>query len=75
MMDAPVFSREPNGLIALRMTQDEWDELVALMGFATAQVIRERDAPAFWRAIRLVNRLNEGNPDFRPYEVPEHAAP
>jgi hypothetical protein len=69
MMDAPVFSREPNGLVALRMTQDEWDELLTLMGFATAQVIRECDAPMFSRAIRLVNRLNTGNPDFIPYAI------
>jgi flagellar motor component MotA len=68
-MEADVFSREPNGLIALRITQDEWDELLIVLGGATRATMVERDAERFKRTLRLVNRLNTGNPDFTPYEV------
>jgi hypothetical protein len=23
-----------------------------------------------WRAVKFINRLNENNPNFRPYEIP-----
>jgi len=69
--DADVFSREPNGLIALRITQDEWDELIHALGYIGEASIRNEDAPFFNRMLRLVNRLNAGNPDWVPYVIPE----
>ena len=69
-MEADVFSREPNGLIALRITQDEWDELLIVFRYA----IGSSDDALIRRGIlRLANRLNMGNPNFIPYEVPAAA--
>lgn len=67
---APVFSREPNGLIALRVTQEEFDELLLVLGYAGGSAAREQNRWMLPMSLRLVNRLNTGNPDFRPYEVP-----
>ena len=68
-MEADVFSREPNGIIALRLTPDEFDELMKALGFACGCAAQEQ-SPATRNAIlRLENLLNAGNPDFIPYEV------
>ncbi len=67
--EADVFSREPNGLIALRVTQDEWNELLFVLGYKGGEIMRGDDEPMFNRVLRLVNRLNAGNPDFIPYQI------
>lgn len=72
--EAPVFSREPNGLIALRMNQDEWDELLVTLGYAGGAMASAGEPLMFNRTLRLVNRLNAGNPDFIPYEIPEEVS-
>ena len=70
-MDADVFSREPNGLIALRITQDEFLQLLMVLGYAMRAASGEKDEPMFAMSIRVANRLNAGNPEFIPYEIPE----
>jgi hypothetical protein len=68
-MDANVFSREPNGLVALRMTQDEWDELLMVLGYKIGLASKDSDKQMFDLGLRVVNRLNTGNPDFIPYAI------
>jgi hypothetical protein len=68
---APVFSREPNGLVALRMTDDEWSQLLLTLGYAFATAQDRPDVPMARMILRLTNRLNEGNPDFTPYAIPD----
>jgi hypothetical protein len=72
-LQADVFSREPNGLIALRMTQEEFLRLLLVLGYATDAANNKQDDQMFAMSIRLTNRLNAGNPDFIPYEIPEPA--
>ena len=72
-MEADVFSREPNGLIALRITQEEWDELIGALGYVCGTSLRKQDTEMAQRVLRIANRLNAGNPDFIPYEVPAEA--
>jgi hypothetical protein len=72
-MEADVFSREANGLIALRITQDEFNELLMVLGYKTAEITHNDDGPMFKIALRVINRLNAGNPDFIPYQVPAEA--
>ena len=68
--EADVFSREPNGLIALRITQDEWIQLLHVFYGALGFAARVNDRDQCGQILRLLNRLNEGNPNYDPAEMP-----
>jgi hypothetical protein len=52
--------------ITITMSRDDWNQLLVMLGAACA-VAAEK--PFFFDRVRLVNRLNEGNPDFIPYVI------
>jgi len=58
--------------VTLDMTINDHTQLLLLLGYAAGSISKEDgdNSPRFWRAIDLVNRLNEGNPRFTPYEIP-----
>ena len=60
---------ESGGTVTLRMSRDDYSSLLFMLGSQLGHVRRE-DQATFWRQIELVNRLNEGNPNWQPYEVP-----
>jgi len=57
--------REENGKVVLTMDMLDWEILLIALGRAFATMPRE-DRPAF---LSLVNRLNQGNPNYTPYQV------
>ena len=63
---------EQDGQVVLTLSRDDYDLLVQVMGYARGAAI-ENDGPLMPpRAIvELLNRLNQGNPDFTPYQVGE----
>lgn len=59
---------EENGLVVLRMTKEDYDRLLIILGTA------ERALPVSWKVPMMpefLNRLNEGNPNYTPYQVEE----
>ena len=54
--------------VTLEMTRGEYENLLLAMGIAAGSA---SDKKAFWRWIEFANRLNAGNPNFMPYEIPE----
>lgn len=55
--------------LTMTMTHENYDYLLLLLGIAAGSVsMHSRES--FRDMIRFVNRLNEGNPNFTPYEVP-----
>jgi hypothetical protein len=46
------------------MSQEDWELVLMMLGAATAHEIFPLRT-----SLALVNRLNEGNPHYRPYEV------
>ncbi len=79
--EAPVWSREANGIVHLRLTQDDWEQLLWALGVAAAapcggdvHALNVTNARVFQALIRLANRLNEGNRDFVPYRIPDEEA-
>lgn len=61
--------REEQGQIILTLTPNDWANLLMTLGIAAGAL--EPDSPMLNRVFNLVNRLNEGNANFRPYEVPK----
>lgn len=59
----PGFSME-DGLVVIRMVPEDYNRLLIVMGMGIG-------LPPASRALALVNRMNEGNPHYTPYEVGE----
>ena len=58
---------EENGLVVLRMSREDFQLVLMLLG---AGVAGERIV-SWKKACELLNRLNEGNPNYTPYQVEE----
>jgi hypothetical protein len=58
---------EENGQVILRMSREDYQTLLIIMGYAMGG--------SFWvernKALEFVNRLNSGNPNYTPYQVGE----
>lgn len=52
------------------LTPDEFDLLLLMAGVATGATMRQGDKEMAYGFLRFVNRLNENNPNFTPYEIP-----
>jgi hypothetical protein len=61
--------RRENGKVLIEITDAEFAMLLLALGFATGSTTDDRDLKI--RILRLVNSVNEGNPDFDSYAVPE----
>jgi hypothetical protein len=64
--------REENGSVILTMSREDYDRLLLALGFAARRALKTRD----WRLniFELLNRLNQGNPHFTPYETSKPTA-
>jgi hypothetical protein len=71
----------PAGNVVLTMTPDDWEAIVSRLGMAAAHVAHARpDVPeraaapgSLSRHLALMNRINDGNPNWTPYNVPAEA--
>jgi hypothetical protein len=59
--------REENGQVVLSMPVQEYEHLMICLGIATA--VMERLGIPVGGMLRVINRLNEGKPDYIPYAV------
>ena len=62
---------ENSDTITLKMSRNDYDQLILILGYATGMASRTGDKWTFYAWIDFVNRLNTGNPHFLPYEIPE----
>lgn len=65
--------REENGQIVLTMNQQQYERLLMVFAMATMKgmVFRSDFPRATENTMELLNQLNEGNPNYRPYQVAE----
>ena len=61
---------EVGDTVVLTMSRDDYNLLLLALGMAAG---RENDRDRFTAALALANRLNDGNPSWKPYKVPETA--
>lgn len=59
---------EEGDLVVLRMTRTDYDALLIMIGYAAGKAESELMSKA---AIRVANRINEGNPYWKPYQIKE----
>ncbi len=70
-------------VVTLTMTRDDYHWMLLVIGYATGASMdnqRQLDAARggiefdngfFYSVLGLANRLNEGNPNWTPYQIPE----
>jgi hypothetical protein len=67
------YSREGD-VVTVRMTADQYSSVIMALGIAAGQASKDSDDRGpfhFW--LRLANAISDGNPEWRPYAVPEEA--
>jgi hypothetical protein len=57
--------------MTIELTDDEYDVLLMMSGYAAGAADQAGDQPLKWVFVKLANRINKGDPNFRPYAVPE----
>jgi hypothetical protein len=60
---------EQNGQVVLTMSKEDYAAIIFALGMSAGQSMKDgRDLTGH---LALLNRLNEGNPDYTPYQVGE----
>jgi len=59
---------EQDGNVVLTMSREDYQMLMIVLGYATGGAIKDAWTPAS-RMFELTNRLNEGNPNYKPYQA------
>jgi len=65
--------RENGRRVVIDISEEEFDVLMIALGIAAGSRIGQRESAR--EIFRLVNTINEGNPDFTPYEISDDAKP
>lgn len=60
--------REENGQVVLTMSREDYVALLLRLGLAAGWAAKE-GAELFREHIKMLDRLNEGNPHYTPYQV------
>jgi hypothetical protein len=61
--------REENGQVILTMNPEDYERLLMCLGAATAMSALGRHVLTFNAVLEMMNRLNDGNPNWTPYQV------
>jgi hypothetical protein len=65
---------ENNGRVVLEMTRDDYDQLLVILGYASAASMSHGVSVVFYRVLRFINELNRTNPNFTQYAIPPEYA-
>jgi hypothetical protein len=57
--------------LSVTLTQAEYESLLFLLGMAMGTATKEKMTRLSYTCLRLMNKINEGNPNYTPYWVPK----
>jgi hypothetical protein len=60
---------EENGQVVLRMSREDYSYLLFLLGGSVIVAVEKESLLP--NLMAFTNRLNEGNPNYTPYQVPD----
>jgi hypothetical protein len=61
---------EENGQVVLRMSREDYNVIMMALGVFTAPVLAGQIGNRLNDVLKFLNRLNDGNPNYTPYQVP-----
>jgi hypothetical protein len=59
---------EKDGQVVLTMSREDYERVLMALGMATGAALRGYGPLAYRILVPLLNRVNEGNPDYTPYQ-------
>ncbi len=63
---------EDNGNVVITISHGDYTLLLLALGYALGAAMKTNDLPSFAQSfLRLSNTINDGNPDWEPYFVPD----
>lgn len=65
----------PANEVVIRLSVDEYERLVFLVGYATGKAFDSGERELAYRFLDLANRVSRENPQWRPYHIPEEFRP
>jgi hypothetical protein len=63
------------GMVLLELTEEEWSQLLVMMGYAAGSAHRDGDHVMRDHFLRLSNAVNRNNPRWTPYVLDEERKP
>ena len=60
---------EKGGQVVLTISREDWTNLLMTLGIAAGSL--DAESPMLAKVFHLVDRLTQGNPNYRPYRVGE----
>ncbi len=66
---------EKDGTITIEMSRSDYDMLLVILGRGAGVASRDSHKKNLWQFMDFVNRLNNGNPHWIPYEIPYEYKP
>jgi hypothetical protein len=61
---------EDGDRIILEMSQDDYQQLLMMVGYGLGSVRRNGNEDLYWDWLKFINEMNAGNPGFKPYKIP-----
>jgi hypothetical protein len=61
--------REENDQVILTLSKDDYRSLMYTLALPAGSLLGESDKPRVEQILLLANRINEGNPNYRPYQI------
>jgi hypothetical protein len=62
---------EKDGQVVLTLSREDWQSLLITIGYAAGAMNSNGDSRSYRECYELLNRLNQGNPNYTPYQVGE----
>ncbi len=59
-----------DGNVQLTLSRDDFQQLMFFLGVAAGSLARDGEKQQGRLVFALLNRMNEGNPLYRPYQLP-----
>lgn len=63
--------RNSDGSVVITLSDEWYGSLLLALGIAAGFSSREGNTAGMYRAFQLANEVNEGNPQWTPYDIPE----
>jgi len=66
-----MYTETSDGKVLLTLSHGDYSELLLALGYALGSAVKINEKPMAKSFLRLANTINDGNPDWQPYYVPD----
>ena len=66
-----MYTESSDGKVLLTLDHSEYNTLLLALGYALGSAVKINEKPMAESFLRLANTINDGNPDWQPYYVPD----